>query len=103
MRNCSALAPALLQVAKRRRHFELFIGSFQLLSAILYNASEAIQMPLFIDNIDWHFINDVTALTFACCLLVHCMGNTSEDTNIVLRYIAFACAWTFKYRDSWDR
>ena len=99
----SALAPALIQVARRRRHFELFIGTFQFLSALLYNLSEALQMPLFINNIDWHFINDVTGLTFACCLLVHCMSNESENLNILLRYIAFGCAWVFKYRDSWDR
>jgi len=89
-------------VAKHKRHFTLYIGVFQACAAILYNTSHAVGFNIFLSSLQWHFINDVLALTFVCCLLIHCMGNKSENLNITLRYIAFTCAWVFKERDQWD-
>mmetsp|Transcript_9188 Transcript_9188/g.23421 ORF Transcript_9188/g.23421 Transcript_9188/m.23421 type:complete len:168 (+) Transcript_9188:330-833(+) len=66
------------------------------------NISQAVGATLFIPEQQWHFVADVTTLTYACCLMVHLMGNGNENTNIVLRYAAFAFAGLFKARDSWD-
>lgn len=94
--------PALVQVARRRRHFELFVGGLQLVSAFMFNSSHALGTGIFIKTLHWHFMSDVLTLTYVCCLLVHCMGNSREDVNIGLRYTAFGCAWIFKFRDEWD-
>ncbi|GBG34519.1 Hypothetical Protein FCC1311_107432 [Hondaea fermentalgiana] len=97
-----AFVPALLEVYKRRRHFELFIGSLQLVSSFLFNSSQALGEKLFIGELDWHFISDVLSLTYVCCLLIHCMGIEDEVKNMILRYVAFSLAWIFKLRDAWD-
>jgi hypothetical protein len=96
------LAPALCVVARHRRHFELFIGSFHLISSLLFNVSNALSARFFLREDQWHFISDVMSLTYVCLLLIHLMGNIDENTNIMLRYTAFASAWVFKLRDAWD-
>uniref|UniRef100_A0A7S2WQI7 Intimal thickness related receptor IRP domain-containing protein n=1 Tax=Mucochytrium quahogii TaxID=96639 RepID=A0A7S2WQI7_9STRA len=97
-----AFVPALVQVFKRRRHFELFIGVFQLFAAFMYNCSEAMGVDIFIRQLDWHLISDVMTLSYVCCLLVHIRGSTNENMSILLRYLSFSLAWVLKLRDSWD-
>lgn len=97
-----AFVPALGEIFKRRRHFELFIGTLQLLSSFMFNSSQALGQKIFIRELEWHFISDVLSLAYVCCLLTHCMGNQNEVTNIILRYVAFSLAWIFKLRDAWD-
>ena len=97
-----ALVPSLYQIAKRRRHFEMFIGVTQVITALMFNTCAAFEIDLFIKEREWHFISDVLTLTIVCCLLVHALAVPSEDANIVLRYVALALAWVFKVRDSWD-
>jgi hypothetical protein len=97
-----ALIPALYVVARHQRHFELYVGTFHLISSLLFNLSSVIEEPIFLVNLQWHFISDVMSLTYVCLLLIHLMGNIDENTNILLRYSAFSSAWIFKLRDSWN-
>jgi hypothetical protein len=98
-----AFAPALVIVLRHRRHFELFVGVFQLVCAFAFNLSEALGWSrLFVDRIEWHRLSDVLSETYALCLLVHCMGLSDERVNIALRYVAFSLALLFKLRDGWD-
>ena len=41
---CFSFLPALRQLSARRRHFEVFIGVFQLLSAVMYSGCDALAM-----------------------------------------------------------
>jgi hypothetical protein len=97
-----SLVPALYVVARHRRHFELFVGTFHLVSSLLFNLSNALSTRIFLREDQWHFISDVMSLTYVCLLLIHLMGNVNENVNIVLRYMAFCSAWVFKLRDEWD-
>jgi len=97
-----SFVPALLEIRRRRRHFELFVGGFQLFSSFMFNSSQSLEVPLFLRELDWHFLSDALSLSLVCCLLVHCQGNTDENLNIVQRYVSFALAFIFKFRDSWD-
>eukprot|EP00750_Incisomonas_marina_P001458 INCI11263.1.p1 GENE.INCI11263.1~~INCI11263.1.p1 ORF type:complete len:214 (-),score=36.54 INCI11263.1:316-957(-) len=97
-----ALVPSLYLIAKRRRHFEMFVGITQVVTAVLFNTCAAFNVDLFLRESEWHFISDVLSLSYVCCLLVHALALPSEDVNIILRYVAFALAWVFKVRDSWD-
>ena len=98
-----ALVPSLYQVAKRKRHFEMFIGVSQVIAAFLFNTCAAFgHMNIFLTENDWHFLSDVLSLSYVCCLLVHALAIPTEDVNIVLRYVAFGLSWVFKTRDSWN-
>jgi len=97
-----ALIPALFQVARLRRHFELFIGVSQIITSTLFNTCEGLGISIFVREQDWHFMSDVFSLSYMCCLLVHAMAISNENVNIVLRYSAFFLAWVFKARDTWD-
>ena len=97
-----AMLPALQIMAKNRRHFELFIGSLLIASKTMYNLCQALAFDVIIEEIEWHFISDVAALSFFILLLIHISSPKSENHNIAMRYLAFSFAWVAKYRDGWD-
>ena len=97
-----AMLPALNVMRKNRRHFELFIGIFHLFISVCFNIAGALSMDLFLTELEWHFISDVLTVTYALLLCVHLMGIVDENTNIVLRYVAFAASWLSKVKDQWD-
>ncbi|KAE9042659.1 hypothetical protein PR003_g3509 [Phytophthora rubi] len=98
----AAMLPALDVMKRNRRHFELFVGVFQLVIAFCFNAAEAFDTQLFLKEDEWHFISDVLSVSYFLLLCVHLMGYKDENHNIVLRYVAFAGAWLFKAKDGWD-
>lgn len=98
----AAMVPALGVMKRNHRHFELFIGIFHLCIAFCFNAAEALQVDLFLRELQWHFISDVLSITYFLLLCVHLMGFKDEDRNIILRYVAFALAWLMKAKDGWD-
>ncbi|UIZ26596.1 hypothetical protein KXD40_001547 [Peronospora effusa] len=98
----AAMLPALNVMKCNRRHFELFIGVLQLVISFFFNAAEAFDTQLFLEEVEWHFISDVVSITYFLLLCVHLMGFKDENYNIVLRYVAFAGSWLFKTRDDWD-
>ena len=57
---------------------------------------------VFLSELEWHFISDVLSITYFLVLCVHLMGIPYENTNIVLRYLAFALTWILKTKDKWD-
>lgn len=98
----AAMVPALGVMKRNHRHFELFVGVFQLCIAFCFNAAEAFHAQLFLRELQWHFISDVLSITYFLLLCVHLMGFRDEDRNIVLRYVAFALSWLMKAKDGWD-
>ncbi len=98
----AAMIPALTVMHKNHRHFELFIGVFQLSISFLFNLVEAFHSSLFLKELQWHFISDILSVAYFLVLCVHLMGFREENMNIVLRYIAFAFAWLMKSKDGWD-
>ena len=68
----------------------------------MFNLCVAFETSIFLRENDWHFISDVTSLSYVCCLLVHLRAGIDEHVNQCLRYAAFALAWIFKVRDGWD-
>ncbi|CAH0473931.1 unnamed protein product [Peronospora belbahrii] len=98
----AAMLPALNVMKRNRRHFELFVGILQLVTSFFFNAAEAFNTQLFLTEIKWHFISDVVSLAYFLLLCVHLMGYKDENHNIILRYVAFSCAWIFKTKDGWN-
>lgn len=97
-----AMFPALSVMFNKKRHFELFIGTFHFFISFCFNIAGALDQQVFLTELEWHFIADVLSLTYALMLFVHFMGFTNEKINIVLRYLAFALSWLTKVRDKWD-
>lgn len=98
----ASMLPALSVMKRNHRHFELFIGVFQLVISFCFNAAEAVHTTLFLKELQWHFISDVLSITYFLLLCVHLMGFKNEDHNILLRYVAFALSWLMKAKDGWD-
>jgi hypothetical protein len=100
---CFSFLPALRQLSARRRHFEVFIGVFQLLSAVMYSGCDALAMrsAFFVQRDDWHRVSDITTEAYVGLLCIHLYGLRSEETMIWLRYVAFGGAWLAKLGDGW--
>jgi len=94
-----ALIPCLFVMAEQRRHFELFIGVSQVVTAFCYNTCNALQISLFLDEEEWHMINNVLATTYVPLLAIHIMDSENETLNLVLRYAAFSCILIGQIRD----
>jgi hypothetical protein len=45
-----ALFPSLAIMQRNKRHFELFVGIFQLTSKTLYNLCQALQISIFLNE-----------------------------------------------------
>ena len=98
----AAMIPALMVMKRNRRHFECFIGCFQLCVSFMFNASAALEANVFLSELDWHFVSDVLSISYALLLFVHLMGFENENLNIMLRYLAFSFTWIAKLKDQWD-
>jgi len=97
-----AMLPALTVLKDNGRHFELFIGTFQFAISFLYSFAHVLGEDFFLLEIEWHLISDVLSLSYMLLLLIHLMGIPDENTNHILRYLAFAFSWIMKVRDGWD-
>jgi hypothetical protein len=100
---CATFLPSLFLILERRRHFELFVGSFQLMSAVAYSAGDALgtERMLLVSVGDWHQVSDIMTSTYLCLLGIHLLGLRSEDTLHALRYAAFGLSWVAKLADGW--
>ena len=82
---CASFLPGLRLILERKRHFELFVGCFQIVSAVMYSAADALGFRLLLSSNDWHQISDVLTETYVCLLGIHLMGLRNEDTMHILR------------------
>ena len=80
-----AMFPALILIQKNHRHFELYIGAFHFISKLLYNTCQALEITLFLDEGDWHFISDVLGLSYFSLLIVHLISTDDENQAHLLR------------------
>ena len=85
-----ALVPALIVMARYRRHFEMFVGILQMTCALAYNICNALHVTIFLKETEWQMMNNVMAITYFALLMIHLAHSENENLNIVLRYIAFA-------------
>ena len=89
-----AFVPPLLIMHTNRRHFELYIGIFQLTTGFLYNFCNALNIQVFLTELQWHALNNILTTTYFLLLLIHLQANANPNVDIVLRYIAFSAART---------
>ena len=91
--------PALAVVANRGRHFELFIGIFQLVASLMFNLCDAIDVDLLFPRVRWHELLNILSITYGCHLLIFLMGNKAEPRDHALRYASFALVWVLQIKD----
>jgi len=96
-----AFLPPLLIMHRHRRHFELYIGVFQLATGFLYNFCNALNVQLFLTELQWHALNNILTTTYFLLLLIHLQANSNPNVDIVLRYIAFTSVWIAQIKDEY--
>jgi len=96
-----AFIPPLMIMHRFRRHFELYIGVFQLATGFLYNFCNALNMNFFLTELQWHALNNILTTTYFLLLLIHLQANTNPTTDIVLRYAAFTAVWIAQIKDEY--
>eukprot|EP00406_Dinophysis_acuminata_P057713 CAMPEP_0179268292 /NCGR_PEP_ID=MMETSP0797-20121207/30367_1 /TAXON_ID=47934 /ORGANISM="Dinophysis acuminata, Strain DAEP01" /LENGTH=212 /DNA_ID=CAMNT_0020976573 /DNA_START=125 /DNA_END=759 /DNA_ORIENTATION=- len=102
-----ALIPPLIVMRRYRRHFEIFVGGWMLVSAFAYNFLDAMNRgdaedrawDLVVTEDDWHRISNVTTTTYICLLFIHLSCIESADVNIVLRYAAASLVLLAQVKD----
>ena len=60
-----AFVPALSVVSSRGRHLEFFLGLLQLFTSFFYNLCNALDTELFLTELKWHQITNVTSITYS--------------------------------------
>jgi len=96
-----AFLPPLMVMWRYRRHFELYVGVFQLATGILYNVCNALNVNLFLTELQWHALNNILTTTYFLLLLIHLQANTNPTVDIVLRYAAFTAVWIAQIKDEY--
>lgn len=84
-----AFLPPLVIMHRHRRHFELYIGVFQLVTGFLYNFCNALNVQVFLTELQWHALNNILTTTYFLLLLIHLQANADPTVDVVLRYVAF--------------
>ena len=80
-----AFIPALAVMASNRRHFELFIGIFQLISGFLYNFCDALDTSVVLTELQWHGLNNILTTTCATPMWRH-TRHSPPPTPLYPRY-----------------
>ena len=96
-----AFVPPLFIMHRYRRHFELYIGVFQLTTGFLYNFCNALNVNVFLTELQWHGLNNILTTTYFLLLLIHLQANSNPTVDIVLRYIAFTAVWIAQIKDEY--
>lgn len=96
-----AFVPPLLIMHRYRRHFELYIGCFQLATGFLYNFCNALNVNVFLTELQWHGLNNILTTTYFLLLLIHLQANSNPTVDIVLRYCAFTSVWIAQIKDEY--
>lgn len=96
-----AFLPPLLVMRQHRRHFELYIGIFQLVTGFLYNFCNALNVNVFLTELQWHGLNNILTTTYFLLLLIHLQANSNPTVDIVLRYAAFTAVWIAQIKDEY--
>ena len=96
-----AFVPPLLVMRQHRRHFELYIGTFQLVTGFLYNFCNALNVNVFLTELQWHGLNNILTTTYFLLLLIHLQANSNPTVDIVLRYAAFTAVWIAQIKDEY--
>ena len=96
----SALLPYLFEVARFKRHFELFIGVSWVVSAFAYNVTDALRVPaVYLSESEWHKMNNVLSCASFVLLSIHLARVRSELRVVALRYFSFAFITIGQVRD----
>ena len=96
-----AFIPPLYIMHRYRRHFELYIGVFQLVTGFLYNFCNALNVNVFLTELQWHGLNNILTTTYFLLLLIHLQANSNPTIDIVLRYAAFTAVWIAQIKDEY--
>ena len=97
----AAFLPPLMIMARHRRHFEMYVGVFQLGTGFLYNICNALNISLFLSELQWHALNNILTTTYFLLLLIHLQANSNPTVDIVLRYAAFTAVWIAQIKDEY--
>ena len=97
----AAFLPPLMIMARHRRHFEMYVGVFQLGTGFLYNICNALNISLFLSELQWHALNNILTTTYFLLLLIHLQANSDPTVDIVLRYAAFTAVWIAQIKDEY--
>jgi hypothetical protein len=96
-----AFLPPLMIMWRYRRHFELYVGIFQLVTGFLYNFCNALNVNVFLTELQWHGLNNILTTTYFLLLLIHLQANSNPTVDIVLRYAAFTAVWIAQIKDEY--
>lgn len=97
----AAFVPPLLLLWRSRRHFELYVGVFQLSTGVLYNFCNALNVTLFLTERQWHGLNNILTTTYVLLLLIHMQCNADPSVDAALRYCAFTAVWIAQLKDDY--
>ncbi|ETW10173.1 hypothetical protein H310_00543 [Aphanomyces invadans] len=96
-----SMVPAIAVIQQNRRHFELFVASMHIVVSLAHNISQSFDVPLFLSVDDWHNMSDVLWIAYFLLLCIHVLGLKDIQHTMILRYVAFSCAWMAKTKDTW--
>lgn len=96
-----SLLPSLVIIYRRRRHWDFFIGAFQLLCSLMYNVCDSLDVSLFLGKQDWHRLTNVSGLAYGVNVIVYLMMNGNESMDQLFRYSTFAALWIAQIKDEY--
>ncbi|RHY14837.1 hypothetical protein DYB37_001360 [Aphanomyces astaci] len=96
-----SMLPAIDVIQKNRRHFELYVALLHIAVSLAHNISQSFDIPLFLSVDDWHNMSDVLWIAYFLLLCIHVLGLKDIQHTMILRYVAFSCAWMAKTKDTW--
>jgi predicted membrane channel-forming protein YqfA (hemolysin III family) len=95
--------PACFVLFKTKRIFEAYLAAFTVFTSFMYHSLESIDMKsLFLDEGQWHRLDNIGAITCFMVLFVHLMDNENPKLDFNLGMCAFLIAIFAQEKDPWN-
>lgn len=97
-----ATVPALLQLLRWRWMYEAIVSCFMMLTSFCYHTCQAFHTSFFLEEIQWHRLDNLTALTCFGMLFTH-MANFKEPiVSEAVKYSTLMIAILCQEKDPWN-
>jgi len=94
--------PVTIYLYRMQRYFEAFIGVFTVFTSFMYHSVESVDTVFFLDEGQWHRLDNIGAITGFMMIFVYLMDNRDHYLDLQLLLGCLFIAILAQEKDPWN-
>ncbi|CCI49610.1 unnamed protein product [Albugo candida] len=94
--------PAVWCLHKSGRVFDTCFGLLTAITSCLYHICDSIDSPLWLDEGQWHRLDNIATITSIVCWIVYLMDIQQRVVEEYTQYVLFIFVLIFQQKNPWD-